>query len=90
MYSLFGSKEGLVVDALAQSAFEFLADGVEKLIETADPVADLVPAVKGDEATVRYQTTLRPGDSLEDLSAQLMGDGRIGIKHVSWSPPKRA
>ena len=42
VYSLFGSKEGLVVDALAQSAFEFLADGVEKLIETADPVADLV------------------------------------------------
>ena len=42
VYSLFGSKEGLVVDALAQSAFEFLADGVDKLIETADPVADLV------------------------------------------------
>jgi hypothetical protein len=45
---------------------------------------------QGDEATVRYQTTLRPDDSLEDLSAQLMGDGRIGIKHVSWSPPKRS
>ena len=42
VYSLFGSKEGLVVDALAQSAFEFLADGVDKLIETDDPVADLV------------------------------------------------
>jgi hypothetical protein len=45
---------------------------------------------QGDEAAVRYQTTLRPDDSLEDLSAQLMGDGRIGIKHVSWSPPKRS
>lgn len=44
---------------------------------------------QGDEAAVRYMTTLRPDDSLEDLSAQLMGDGRIGIKHVSWSPPKR-
>jgi AcrR family transcriptional regulator len=42
VYSLFGSKEGLVVDALAQSAFEFLADGVDMLIETDDPVADLV------------------------------------------------
>jgi AcrR family transcriptional regulator len=42
VYSLFGSKEGLVVDALAQSAFEFLADGVDKLVETEDPVADLV------------------------------------------------
>jgi anti-anti-sigma factor len=44
---------------------------------------------QGDEATVRYVATLRPDDSLEDLSAQLMGDGKIGIKHVSWSPPKR-
>jgi hypothetical protein len=23
------------------------------------------------------------------LSAQLMGDGKKGIKNVSWSPPKR-
>ena len=44
---------------------------------------------QGDEATVRYMTTLKPTDSLEDLSAQLMGDGKIGIKNVSWSPPKR-
>jgi anti-anti-sigma factor len=45
---------------------------------------------QGEAATVRYLTTLRPDDSLEDLSAQLMGDGKIGIKHVSWSPPKRS
>jgi anti-anti-sigma factor len=45
---------------------------------------------QGDEAAVRYLTTLRPDDSLEELSAQLMGDGKIGIKHVSWSPPKRS
>lgn len=45
---------------------------------------------QGDEATVRYHATLRPSDSLEDLSAQLLGDGKIGIKNVSWSPPKRS
>ena len=45
---------------------------------------------QGDAAAVRYLTTLKATDSLEDLSAQLMGDGKIGIKHVSWSPPKRA
>ena len=45
---------------------------------------------QGDEAAVRYLATLKPTDSLEDLSAQLMGDGKIGIKNVSWSPPKRA
>ena len=45
---------------------------------------------QGDEATVRYHTTLKPSDSLEDLSAQLMGDGKNGIKNVSWSPPKKS
>ena len=44
---------------------------------------------QGDEATVKYLTTLTPTDSLEDLSAQLMGDGKKGIKNVSWSSPKR-
>ena len=42
VYSLFGSKEGLLVDALAQGAFEFLAEGIDELPETDDPVADLV------------------------------------------------
>ena len=42
VYSLFGSKEGLLVDSLAQGAFEFLADGIDALPEADDPVADLV------------------------------------------------
>jgi AcrR family transcriptional regulator len=41
VYSVFGSKEGLV-DALAQTAFEFLHAEIAKLRETDDPVADLV------------------------------------------------
>ena len=44
---------------------------------------------QGDEATAQYLTTLKPTDSLEDLSVQLMGDGKKGIKNVSWSPPKK-
>ena len=44
---------------------------------------------QGDEATAKYLTTLKPTDSLEDLSAQLMGDGKKGIKNVSWSSPKK-
>ncbi|MEO7157075.1 MAG: STAS domain-containing protein [Vicinamibacterales bacterium] len=44
---------------------------------------------QGDEATAKYLTTLKPTDSLEDLSGQLLGEGKKGIKHVSWSPPKR-
>jgi AcrR family transcriptional regulator len=42
VYSLFGSKEGLLVDALGQEAFTFLADGMDALDETEDTAADLV------------------------------------------------
>lgn len=42
VYSLFGSKDGLLVDALAQGAFEFLADEIDELVETDNPVTDLV------------------------------------------------
>jgi AcrR family transcriptional regulator len=43
VYSLFGSKQGLIV-ALGQRAFEILGDGLAKLPETDDPVADIVNA----------------------------------------------
>src|SRR4029453_6869079 len=42
VYSLFGSKEGLLVDALAQDAFTFLADGLDDAVESNDPAAALV------------------------------------------------
>lgn len=41
VYSLFGSKEGLV-SALAERAFEVLAEGLAAVPETEDPAADLV------------------------------------------------
>src|SRR5258708_40257372 len=43
VYSLFGSKDGLVV-ALAQRAFEMLGAGIRALPATEDPAADLVKA----------------------------------------------
>jgi AcrR family transcriptional regulator len=42
VYSLFGSKEGLLVDALAQDAFAVLFSEIEGLVETDDPAADLI------------------------------------------------
>jgi AcrR family transcriptional regulator len=42
IYSVFGSKDGLLVQALAGRAFEFLYDEIAKLEETDDPAADLV------------------------------------------------
>ena len=48
VYSLFGSREGLLVDALGQQAYQLLTDALDAHPETADPVADLIdmaPAV---------------------------------------------
>ena len=42
VYSLFGSKDGLLVGALARDAFEFLSTEIQKLEETDDPVTDLI------------------------------------------------
>ncbi len=42
VYSLFGSKDGLLVEALARDAFEFLNTENAKLGETEDPASDLI------------------------------------------------
>jgi AcrR family transcriptional regulator len=42
VYSLFGSKDGLLVESLARDAFAFLFRELGKLEETGDPAADLV------------------------------------------------
>jgi hypothetical protein len=45
---------------------------------------------QGKELVVRYFTTLDPDASLEELSEQLIGGGKTGIKSVSWEPPKKS
>jgi AcrR family transcriptional regulator len=44
IYTLFGSRDGLVVDSLACRAFELLAAGLDDLPVTVDPATDLVEA----------------------------------------------
>jgi hypothetical protein len=45
---------------------------------------------QSDDVTIKYQTSLPPGVSLEDLSSQLMEGGTAGVSAVSWERPKRA
>ncbi len=42
VYSLFGSRDGLLVDALAQQAYALLTDALDAHPETDDPVADVI------------------------------------------------
>jgi AcrR family transcriptional regulator len=44
VYSLFGSRDGLLVDALGQRAFELLGQGLDDQVETDDPAHDLIEA----------------------------------------------
>ena len=43
---------------------------------------------QSDDVTVKYRTWLDPRTSLEDLSAQLMGE-EAGVQSVAWEHPKR-
>ena len=42
VYSLFGSRDGLLIDAMAQKAYAVLEAGLDDMVETDDPAADLV------------------------------------------------
>jgi anti-anti-sigma factor len=78
----------MMVEIVAEGR-DFPMHHVQKVFAVNRVVFEPREVSQGDEATVRYLTTLAPHDSLEDLSNQLMDGGRSGIKNVSWSPPKR-
>jgi Domain of unknown function (DUF4956) len=78
----------MLVEIVAEGR-EFPIAHVQQVFAVNGIVFEPREVSQGDEATVRYLTTLKTSDSLEDLSAQLIGDGKCGIANVSWSPPKR-
>jgi anti-anti-sigma factor len=78
----------MLVEIVAKGR-EFPMSHVQKVFALNHVVFEPREVEQGDEATIRYLTTLGPHDSLEDLSQQLMDGGKAGIKNVSWSPPKR-
>jgi anti-anti-sigma factor len=88
--NLFASERprAMVVE-IAAAGRQFPTDHVHRVFAVNHIVFEPREVEQGDEATVHYLTSLRPHDSLEDLSAQLMDGGKAGIKNVSWSPPKR-
>jgi anti-anti-sigma factor len=88
--NLFSSERPrqMLVEIIAEGR-EFPMAHVQQVFAVNSLLFEPREVSQGDEATAKYLTTLKPTDSLEDLSAQLIGDGKKGIKNVSWSPPKR-
>jgi anti-anti-sigma factor len=78
----------MLVEIVAEGR-EIPAAHVHQVFAIHDIVFEPREVSQGDEATARYLTTLKPSDSIEDLTAELIADGKCGIKNVSWAPPKR-
>ena len=88
--NLFASdKPRQMLVEIVASGRDFPLNHVQRIFAVNHIVFEPREIEQGDEATVRYLTTLGANDSLEELSQQLMDGGKAGLKHVSWSPPKR-
>ena len=70
VYSLFGSKEGLLVEALARDAFEFLFIEIGALEETDDAVSDLL-----DVGLVAFRRLVRVHPALYRIAFQRIVPG---------------
>jgi AcrR family transcriptional regulator len=70
VYSLFGSKEGLLVESLARDAFEFLFIEIGELEETDDPVADLI-----DVGVIAFRGFVREHPALYRIAFQRVVPG---------------
>ena len=53
-------------------------------------IAEPREVTQGNEATIKYHTTIPPGVALEEVSAGLLGKDSHGIKSVDWEPPKKS
>lgn len=68
---------------------QFPAPHVEGIFARNQVVFEPREISQGKNVSVRYHTWLDPRASLDDLSAQLMGED-AGVESVSWEHPKRA
>lgn len=69
---------------------EYPFDHVQSVFARFGVIGDAKEFSQGKEAKVLYNARMDPGVALEDLSAQLMGDGSRGVKSVSWEAKKSA
>jgi AcrR family transcriptional regulator len=85
VYSLFGSKDGLLVQALARDAFEFLYAAIDELEETEDPVSDLL-----DVGLVAFRGLIREHPALYRIAFQRVvpgldaGPELTGTRQRAW------
>jgi anti-anti-sigma factor len=73
---------------VASDAREFPSAHVENVFVANGVSFEPREVSQGKETIIRYQCSLDNRTSLEELSAQLVGEGASGVKSVSWDSKK--
>ena len=74
---------------IVSEAREFPMDHVQSVLARNHVMFEPREVSQGKETVVKYHTLVDQNVPLEDLSAQLMGDGKSGVKSVSWEVSKK-
>lgn len=75
--------------ALTADGPVFPASHVEEVFARNRITLEPLESTHGDMAVMRYRARLPREQSIQELSAQLMNGGTMGIKSVSWEAPKK-
>jgi len=86
----FGSRRHrtMLVEVVAEGR-EFPTAHVQRVFASNQVLFEPREVSQGSSAAIQYQATMTSAQSIEDLSAQLIGSGSTGVKSVSWEPAKR-
>jgi len=82
-------QRSMTVELVAQGR-DFPVAHVQSVFARHGVVFEPREVSQGEKAKVTYIATLEPKMSLEDLSADLMAGGTVGLKSVSWEPTKKS
>ena len=75
--------------ALVAEGRQFPSTHVSKVFAAHRIAIEPLEFSHGDRASVRYRAVLSRGTSLDEVSAQLLDGGAVGLTSVSWEASKK-
>ena len=76
--------------ALVAAGREFPANHVSGIFAAHQITVEPIEVMHGEHASVRYKAVVDPDTSLDEVSAQILNGGMMGITSVSWEAPKKS
>jgi anti-anti-sigma factor len=86
---LRGQKPRVMICEIVAQGREFPLDHVQAVFARHRVIFEPREISQGDEVAIKYQATLAPAASLEEISGQLMVAGKR-VQSVSWENPKKS